>query len=104
MDWSMLLFTSVLGFAVTLGILIAVIHYGIRYRNELPKLPIFDSIEALKIQREEKEAELEFPAKSDKKSKKKRKKTYKDPSWDPTHSVSMPGWDPTDAGEKQFVQ
>jgi len=58
-QWTTLLYICIVGFALTLGVLIVVTRLGIRWHQELPKLPIVDTIEALKLQREEREAELE---------------------------------------------
>lgn len=58
MDWDTLLLLSIAGFACTFCIVSWVTHLGIRYRNELPKLPILESIEALRLRQEAVEADL----------------------------------------------
>jgi len=58
MSWEGLLYLSILGPVMTVSSLAVVAHLGVRYRRELPKLPIKESIEALKLQREEQEARL----------------------------------------------
>lgn len=58
MSWETLLYLSILGPVVTISAFAVVGHLGVRYRRELPKLPIKESIEALKLEREELEARL----------------------------------------------
>jgi hypothetical protein len=56
--WEILLLLSILGFVVTTILVVVVGQLGARYRRELPKLPIKESLEALKLQRDEEEARL----------------------------------------------
>ncbi len=58
MSWNNLLFLSIIGPVATISIMAVVTGLGVRYRRELPKLPINESIEALKLAREEEEAKL----------------------------------------------
>ncbi len=58
MPWDSLLYLSILGPVLTIPLLVTVTGLGLRYRRELPKLPIKESIEALKLEREEQEARL----------------------------------------------
>ena len=58
MSWDNLLYLSILGPVMTVSALAVVTHLGLRFRSELPKLPIKESIEALKLERDEQEARL----------------------------------------------
>ena len=56
MSWDNILYLSIIGTTITFGLVAWTTVLGIRYRNELPKLRILDSIEALKIERQNLEA------------------------------------------------
>ncbi len=58
MDWDTILYLSIIGTAITLAIVTLVTGLGIRHKRELPKLPIKESIAALKMEREREEVEL----------------------------------------------
>jgi len=62
MSWDTILFLSVLGISCSVALVAMTVLMGIRYRRELPKLPIIRSIEALEEERcslEDKLAELQ---------------------------------------------
>ena len=58
MNWETLLFLSILGTAAAVGVVALATGLGIRYRRELPKLPIKESLEALTQERDKQEAAL----------------------------------------------
>lgn len=58
MSWETLLFLSILGTAAAVGVVALATGLGIRYRRELPKLPIKESLEALIQERDKQEAAL----------------------------------------------
>ncbi len=58
MSWETLLFLSILGTAAAVGVVALATGLGIRYRRELPKLPIKESLEALTLKRDQEEASL----------------------------------------------
>jgi len=58
MDWDSLLWISIGGTVATSALVTWIAHLGIRYKRELPKLPIHESIEALKLDRENREAKI----------------------------------------------
>jgi archaellum component FlaC len=58
MSWETLLFLSILGTAAAVGVVALATGLGIRYRRELPKLPIKESLEALTQERDKQEAAL----------------------------------------------
>jgi len=58
MTWDVILYLSLMGIAATAGLVMLATTMGIRYRRELPKLPIVRSIEALEEERRWTEEEL----------------------------------------------
>jgi archaellum component FlaC len=58
MSWGTLLFLSIAGVTATLSIVCITVVLAIRYRRELPKMPIKESIAALRIEQENIEAEI----------------------------------------------
>lgn len=58
MDWNNTLYLSIFGVVLTIAILVFVTWLGMRYRREIPKRPIVDSLEALKLRQDEEEASL----------------------------------------------
>lgn len=59
MSWEMMLLFQIAGTAATFCIVSWVIHLGIRYRRELPKLPVKESIAALTLQEQSIRLELD---------------------------------------------
>lgn len=58
LDWDSLLYLSAAGSVATIGLVSLATALGIRYRRELPKLPIVRSIEALELEREQLESQI----------------------------------------------
>ncbi len=58
MSWDAILYMSILGVACTMGLVTMATVIGLRYRRELPKLPILRSIEALEEERRTLEGQL----------------------------------------------
>ena len=58
MGWDSLLYLSILGTVVAISVVAVVTGLGIRYRRELPKLPIMERLEALILERDREEANL----------------------------------------------
>lgn len=59
MGWDALLYLSIIGTALTVALVAVVANLGVRYRRELPKLAIKDSIAELKGRQEEAEVQLD---------------------------------------------
>ena len=58
MSWDMLFYLSICGTVITMVLVTLTTLMGIRYRRELPKLPIIRSIEALEMEREDLESQI----------------------------------------------
>jgi predicted nucleic acid-binding Zn-ribbon protein len=58
MDWNTMLEIQIGGTVVTFFAVAWVTHLGLRYRKELPKLPVLESIEALKTEKESLDLEI----------------------------------------------
>ncbi len=59
MSWDNMLYFSILGTATTVALVGWTAWLGVRYRRELPKLPIIRSIEALELEREAIESKID---------------------------------------------
>jgi hypothetical protein len=58
MPWETILYISIVGVAISLAVFTHVVRMGIRYKQELPKLPITRSIEELERVRDDLDAEI----------------------------------------------